>query len=104
VALKDVDQLAQTMGFANAEELHRLIGALPLNNQRDVALFKVWQESDGTKQTLLDLFPGLQDAGMVTTEAAATAAATPVDGETRQIMADEQKTIEQGHWDRDADN
>jgi hypothetical protein len=48
-----MDDLARANGFEDEKELHRLIARMDLTKPGMVAKFKIWQNTDGTKQGLI---------------------------------------------------
>lgn len=46
------DEMAQTLGFADAEEFHRMVANADMRSPAARAAFKDWQENDGTKAGL----------------------------------------------------
>lgn len=47
-----LDQLAQSQGFANEEELHALVAMVDLTDPDIQQAFKEWRSGDGSKDTL----------------------------------------------------
>lgn len=46
------DEIAQALGFASAEEFHRMVANADISTPEKLAAFKAWQENDGTKAGL----------------------------------------------------
>lgn len=59
---QDLEQVSKDLGFASAEEFHRLVASVPFSDPSKIALFKAWQEENGTKAGLLTIFPELEHA------------------------------------------
>ena len=49
------EDLVKSFGFDNVSELNKLVATLDISSPKKLALFKKWQEEDGTKDGLLKL-------------------------------------------------